>query len=247
MPPSPRPWFRAYSEMPRDRKLRREKPETRWLWVVLMCMAGASTERGVLLVGSSLATLDDIADEAALPLAKVRVGMSALEAAGMIERRDDGAWRLRNWDARQYESDRSTDRVRALRERRRNVSSSVSVTPPESEAETEVPPGGDVASRPEPESSRSPVVELVAAYVDEYRLAHGAEDPIRSWRDQAGLQAKNMLASGVDRDDVQGCLVAAGREGKSPTVLPHLLADLQAERGRVRRTDPFFDELEEAL
>lgn len=138
MSPPERPWFRAYSEMTRDRKLRRLKPEHRWLWITVLCMAGASPERGSLFIGSSPARLEDIADEAALPLAKVRVGMTELEVAGMIERNGSGAWHLRNWADRQYESDRSTERVRALRERRRNVTSTVAVTPPESESDTEV-------------------------------------------------------------------------------------------------------------
>src|SRR6185312_6052908 len=49
--------------------------------------------------------------------------------------------RAHNWDARQYASDQSTQRVIRYRERKRNVSCNVSVTgdetPPETETETE--------------------------------------------------------------------------------------------------------------
>lgn len=35
MAPKPKPWLRLYTETTRDRKLRRAKPETRWLWVAV--------------------------------------------------------------------------------------------------------------------------------------------------------------------------------------------------------------------
>ena len=32
-------WVRLYTEITRDRKLRRHNPTVRWIWVGLMCMA----------------------------------------------------------------------------------------------------------------------------------------------------------------------------------------------------------------
>lgn len=137
MAPTERPWLRLYTETTRDRKLRREKPETRWLWITLLCMAGSSPTRGSLFIGESPATVDDIADEAAMPVSKVKLGIAHFEAAGMIERNGSGAWHLRNWADRQFESDVSTDRVRAFRERQRNVPRNGSVTPPDTETESD--------------------------------------------------------------------------------------------------------------
>lgn len=134
--PAERPWLRLYSETIHDRKIRRLKPEHRWLWTALLCMAGASKTRGEIRVGCSPATLDDIADEAALTRKSVAAGLAHLEELGMLERRQS-AWVVVNWAGRQYDSDTSTDRVRAFRQRRGNVPRNGNGAPPESETETE--------------------------------------------------------------------------------------------------------------
>lgn len=116
MAPAERPWLRLYSETTRDRKLRRMKPDHRWLWVAILCMAGTSRVRGTLLVGSSPAQVADIADEAALSVAKVKTGLGELEAAGMIEH-VEGCWRITRWADRQFETpENSTRRVALFRD-----------------------------------------------------------------------------------------------------------------------------------
>jgi hypothetical protein len=52
---------------------------------------------------------------------------------GLLERFDNGTFRPKNWDKHQYKSDNVTERVRAFRKRKGNVSE----TPPETETETE--------------------------------------------------------------------------------------------------------------
>lgn len=93
-----------------------------------------------------------------------------------------------------------------------------------------VPPGG--ASAPPTDDSQHSTPQLVATYVDEYRTAHGGENPIRAWRDQAGHHARNLLAEGVPVADVRACLIALGKEGKSPAVIGHILGDLRRERAQ---------------
>jgi hypothetical protein len=135
MAPRPHPWFRLYTETTRDLKVRRLRADHRWLWITILCMAGSSADRGRLLVAGTAATVADIADEAALPPARVKAGLAELEALGMIVRDADDVLTVPAWEKRQYESDRSTARVTAFRQRRSNVTSAVDVTAPESESE----------------------------------------------------------------------------------------------------------------
>jgi len=91
---------------------------------------------------------------------------SELEKNGFIHNEDDPAWRLRisneklkkhlkilinleiitqdkngisfkNWNKRQFSSDKSTDRVKRFRNGKRNVSETVNETPPETDTETD--------------------------------------------------------------------------------------------------------------
>lgn len=133
MAPPKRPWFRFYSEAVHDRKLRRERPETRWLFVACLCAARQSPVPGVLLVGpGDPMRVVDLVDLAAMSEKAVRDGMAALCAAGVLAFDDEsGAWAVPKWAERQFESDDVTTRVQRFRERRSNVSLTADVTPPE--------------------------------------------------------------------------------------------------------------------
>jgi biotin operon repressor len=113
------PWFRFYVETPSDRKVRRLKPEHRWLWVCVLCLARQSPTPGALLIAADEpASPDDLADLAGLPVASVRKGLTHLRQLGMIEKCSENGWELvAAWNTRQYASDTSTDRVRAYRTR----------------------------------------------------------------------------------------------------------------------------------
>lgn len=199
MAPPSRPWLRLYVEITRDLKIRGMKPEHRWLWVTVMCMASSSPIRGCLMVGSLPASLDDIADEAALPVAKVRNGMAELERRELVER-PDGVWMLTNWDARQFETDRSTERVKAFRERRRNVASPVAETAPEgdSESESEVVDNSSTCSEPvaappvDDESSASRLFALVMERCADVKMANAKPQNRSAYRDRviANLKAE---------------------------------------------------------
>lgn len=159
MAPPKRPWFRFYVEAVHDRKLRRLKPETRWLFVACLAAARSSPVPGVLLVTEHDAMEDsDLADYAGMDVRSVRSGLAALTKVGVIERtsptdREPIAWRVTSWDARQYESDDVTARTAKHRltrrsaadgtpdgtskERSKNVDATSEGTPPETEADTE--------------------------------------------------------------------------------------------------------------
>jgi hypothetical protein len=134
-----RPWFRFYVEAVHDRKVRRLKPEQRWLFVAMLAAARQSPKAGWLYVGDDDPMgWDDLVDVAALTRRQVEQGVAALIEAGVV-RRTDECWFFPNWDDRQYESDTSTDRVQRFRERRGNVAKGLPETPPETETDTDTP------------------------------------------------------------------------------------------------------------
>jgi len=118
MAPPKNPWFRLYGvEMMADPKIRALKVEHRWLWIAVLTLAGASPIPGLLLVTESLPVTErDLAATAGLHWRTVRAGMAALLDLGLIEADlDRDTWRVKNWDKRQFRSDRSTERVTRLR------------------------------------------------------------------------------------------------------------------------------------
>lgn len=149
MPRPSRPWFRFYVEAVHDRKLRRLKPEHRWLFVACLAAARQSREPGWLMVGEDDPMCwDDLVDFAAMSLRSVEQGTDALMDAGVLGYdADRKAWFVPAWSERQYESDDVTARTRKHRlERSNDVPGNVPETPvgtpPDTEAdtETETPP-----------------------------------------------------------------------------------------------------------
>ena len=115
MPRKAMPWFRFYVEAVHDRKLRRLKPETRWLFVVCLAAARQSPQPGWLLVGEDdPMDWDDLIDFAHMPSRQVRSGMAQLLESGVVAH-DGEAWYVPNWNDRQYESDNATARTRKHR------------------------------------------------------------------------------------------------------------------------------------
>lgn len=141
------PWFRFYVEAPTDRKIRRlKKPEFKWVWVCVMCLARQSPVPGWLVLSDQEAvTADDIADMADVAVAKVRQALGEMERLGLVEMDESaGAWMVPAWASRQFASDVSTDRVRAHRERSKSPDETLqrssigrSRNAPETETETE--------------------------------------------------------------------------------------------------------------
>lgn len=134
-----RPWFRFYVEAVHDRKLRRLRPEYRWLFVVCLAAARQSPEPGWLLVGKDdPMRWDDLVDFAGMPLKAVEQGTEALMDAGVlgfhVERQ---AWFIPAWDHRQFESDDVTERTRKHRSKER--SNDVPGNAPETDTETDNP------------------------------------------------------------------------------------------------------------
>ena len=65
-------WVRVYTEITRDRKLRRHSVATRWIWISVLCIAKESPIPGSLLLSQACpVTPEDIADEAGVSLQEV--------------------------------------------------------------------------------------------------------------------------------------------------------------------------------
>lgn len=170
MAPPKRPWFRFYVEAVHDRKLRRLKPEHRWLFVACLAAARQSCEPGWLLVGKDdPMQWGDLVDFAAMTLKQVEAGTDALQDAGVLSYdQQRGAWFIPAWSERQYESDdvsartakhRSKTKDGTSKERSKNADRPFDGTPPDTETDTEVPSsvGSSTAVAPTVPPSAAPL------------------------------------------------------------------------------------------
>lgn len=160
-------WFRFYVEAIHDRKLRRQNPAVRWLWVVVLAIARKSPIPGFLLLadegtGPEPITVADLADEAALKSADVRKGLDAFVRLGMLcEDEAIGALRVVKWQERQFESDDTTKRTRKHRSQEQpneqggNVPTSAEGTSFSHARATEVVKGKSKSPVPETEAKKT--------------------------------------------------------------------------------------------
>jgi len=129
-------WFRFYEGALDDPKVQRLSDALFKTWVNLLCLAARN--------GGRLSTIEEIGFALRLSEREAKRRVAALIDAGLIDCDDDGM-APHNWGARQYESDRSAERVKRFRERQNgrdgngkcNVTSMLPVSPPETETETE--------------------------------------------------------------------------------------------------------------
>jgi hypothetical protein len=131
-------WWRAYDECVDDPKLIMLSDRAHRAWFNLLCIASAN---GGVLPGLKIMAVK-------LRMAEARVAglIHELMVAELIDERD-GVLMPHNWNARQYKSDVSTDRVKRFRERQRNVSETPPETDTEAEAEKEASLSTSLASR----------------------------------------------------------------------------------------------------
>lgn len=115
------PWFRAYTEMVDDEKLRLLAFEDRWHFVALLCLKG----QGLLDEGGPL-LMRKVAVKLGLSVREVEEVARRLAEVELI---DKATLQPLAWDDRQMKSDSSADRVKAYRERKKQVSQSGAKTP----------------------------------------------------------------------------------------------------------------------
>jgi hypothetical protein len=134
-------WWRAYNNSIHHPKLIKLSDEMHRAWYTLNCIASDN--------GGTLPAADDIAVMLRVKPTKVAEWITKLVTAKLMDNQD-GVFVPHNWETRQFKSDTSTGRVRAHREKTRNVSKKLDgnvsfndvnetdETPPEqSRAETE--------------------------------------------------------------------------------------------------------------
>lgn len=102
-------WIRFYVGVPDDPKVQRLEPQVFRFWVNCLCIAGQN--------GGTIPPADDLAFRLREDGEKVGRWVRDLVEAGIFDD-EDGALRPHNWEARQYASDTSTDRVRRFREKK---------------------------------------------------------------------------------------------------------------------------------
>ncbi|MBA1335883.1 MAG: hypothetical protein HPY66_1701 [Firmicutes bacterium] len=138
-------WFRCYTEITRDLKLRRIPISFRWIWIAILCIAKESPVQGKLFLSEQVpATLNDIADEANAPIKDVNAAIEKFKTELLMLHEEEGVLVVTNWDKRNYDSDTSKERTKQYRSRKKqdDVTSQKrhrngDVTPPETETETE--------------------------------------------------------------------------------------------------------------
>jgi hypothetical protein len=117
-------WFRVDDGLVDDPKVQQLSDRMFRAVVNLWCITSQNN--------GNFPPVDQIAFKLRISSTKAAKVVDELRAAGLVDEDDKGA-RPHNWNGRQFKSDVSTDRVQQFRERRRNVSSTVSETPPETE------------------------------------------------------------------------------------------------------------------
>lgn len=126
-------WFRLYDELLDDPKVQRLSGDDFKAWVNILCLASRND--------GNLPPAADIAFALRLEPRKATAILSRLIAAGLMDE-VDGALSPHGWNARQYKSDVSTDRVKRFRERKKGVSGNgdetFHATPPDTDTETDV-------------------------------------------------------------------------------------------------------------
>jgi len=106
------PWFRIYHEILDDPKVQRLDPPTFKNWINLLCLAaknGGSFEHNLERIAWSLRISNETAEDA----------INALVLVGLLDILPNGSLQPHNWSGRQFVSDKSTDRVRKYRDKRR--------------------------------------------------------------------------------------------------------------------------------
>lgn len=99
-------WFRFYSEFRSDPKMRRMPIQHRYAFIVLLCLAGESENRGVITGLDD----DDIAYELEMSTEDWLTLKAKFRVKGLIEFEQDSII-INSWDKRQFESDSSAARV----------------------------------------------------------------------------------------------------------------------------------------
>ena len=168
-------WFRFYDDAINDPKILKLSDKLHRVWIGLLCAASKNN--------GELPPLDDLALLVRMKPEKLRSALESLIKSGLFD--DFGVvLKPHNWDKRQFKSDVSTERVKRFR----NVSGTVSETPPDTDTDTEkkdaAPTGAQIVPLINPEKvffdqahdicGRPLAAKLLKAKNNNVALAHSA-------------------------------------------------------------------------
>jgi hypothetical protein len=106
-------WFRLYHDLPNDRKLKRFTTEQKWAWVVLLCVASESSQRGLIHDEDE----EDLSDHCGFESKQdFQYFLDKLRQKGMIEHTERGI-KIVHWEERQYS--KPSDLPEATKQRKR--------------------------------------------------------------------------------------------------------------------------------
>ncbi|HMO74058.1 MAG TPA: hypothetical protein PKD48_01810 [Sphingopyxis sp.] len=128
-------WFRFYADAMRHPKVARLTDAQFRLWVEMLSVAAEN--------GGHIPPADDLKHMLKRRLDHLLRGLDDLIRASLIDPLEHG-YEPHGWKKRQYKSGTSTDRVRKHRTKR-----NVSETPPDTEADTEVPIPNGIGAAPD--------------------------------------------------------------------------------------------------
>ena len=155
----PNPWFRVYGEIIDDEKLLLLAFQDRWHFVALLALKN----RGVLDENEGEMLHRKLCVKLGLHKAELEELGKRLADVGLIDRK---TFQPLAWDNRQFQSDGSTERVRAYRERVKR-SRNVTVTAQDTDTDTDTDTEIGQKKRAKAKRFRPPTVEEVAAYCQE--------------------------------------------------------------------------------
>jgi DnaD/phage-associated family protein len=115
------PWFRVYSELLNDKKIKRisrimQMPRAYVVgaWVTILCLANESPVRGKLMLSDDIPMgEDDLLEELGLDVETTRRLIDSFINLAMLG--EDSGLTITNWNERQFKSDNSTARVQKHR------------------------------------------------------------------------------------------------------------------------------------
>lgn len=219
------PWFRAYTEMVDDEKLRLLAFEDRWHYVALLCLKG----QGVLDSGDAL-MLRKVAVKLGLDLRTLDDVVRRLSEVGLI---DQHSLQPLAWDKRQMKSDSSAERVARFRARKKqeeggNEDSNASVTLPkrpgnaldkETDKEADTDTEKTIARRKTTalEFSAWPAEPSPDVLADYLRHRREIKAPLtQTALNRLGSEAHRALDMGYSVDDfLAECMLRGWRGGKA--------------------------------
>lgn len=177
-------WFRYYDDTINEPKVLKLSDALFRVWVGVLCVASKH--------GGTLPSIADTALLLRMKPERLAVQLAALTKAELIDN-DETGLHPHNWNARQYKSDVSNDRVKRYRDRHRNDECNVTETPSETESDTEAE-----QNRNKKAPAADPLIGEFAIWYAEYPLKKGRGQALKAFRSvRKSVDLATLIAGAV--------------------------------------------------